>query len=271
MKLSTLYEVRDPKKEAELEPYLTAPFRSEKERGKEGRRLAKQSHKDYGLPDRQFMSNPTLKHTGDYSNKNFQYRKQYGQVEVPVLGPGGTLATSNPKSDNTSLNQAIGYWSKKFEGERWPALEQAFLNRNWTFKGGRGLYDTARSSLFKYLNELKTPWPQGEEMANTVLSSRNALHYVIRVPEIKKYIQLHPVIPGLVTQINKVFPPYKDELEFHTDDVFGGHQRYSDSDIRLLQQYAAKHVPGPTPPSEAELFNQRLRDIEQRPPFVGWA
>lgn len=302
MKLSTLYEARDPKKEAELEPYLTAPFYNHPQRASHARKAAAQSLKAYGVPDRQFMPHPDLDYKDNTRDpgwyNHYQHRTSFpatGKTQFPVLGTGNVRPTPNVKSDTSSLSKAIGYWAKNFEGQRWPALEQAFLNRDFAFKGRKGMYDTARSSLFKYLNELKQPWAEGEQMANTVLGSRNGLWYITKAPEVRRYVEKRPIIPAFVDSIKEQLKLHDQRMQdwkirhdkwvasqnvgqdFHADDDFG----YSNEPQPPLwrwgnEEWFKKYVAGdfqPKPPgkSEAEQFNDRLREIEERPPFAGWA
>lgn len=190
---------RDKRFEKALEPILTTPFYTPKQRRQISKERSAQSLKDYGVPDRQFMPNPDFKNVEDYglthvkySNAANQHKKQYGTgarpIEVPILGR-KTESISNINNTSKALLTAIGYWQRHFNGERWPALEQAFLNRHWTFTGGMSLYNRARTSLFKYLNNLRQPWPEGDKMANRVISSKNGKRYVIQSPEIQKYIK----------------------------------------------------------------------------------
>lgn len=247
MKLSTLYEARNPKFEKELEPTLVAPFRTYHKRQSEANKIAKQHYNDYGLPDRQFLPNPesqTNPEQGAFDSWLYRHQPttptKHDNKSVPVLGYSPIRALNN-KADTTTLNKAIAYWHKSFDGKRWPTLEQAFLNRDWTFKGGMGTYNTARTSLFKYLNNLKEPWPEGEKMANGLLASgRNALRYVALSPDIRQYVASKPERnKGLVDSVTTTLAQYDKEMadwqikhdawtaakkpsgDFHDDDEFG--------------------------------------------------
>jgi hypothetical protein len=269
MKLSTLYEARDPKKEAELEPYLAAPFRSYRQRVQIGRKTGIAYRQEYGMPERQFLPEPpkdnqghgyrhdsSILHTGPWHT-------DIGTAKnIPILRyrPGDIKPDPNKVETGVQLNKAIGYWSKNFNGERWPALEQAFLNRDWTFKGNLGLGDSARTSLFKYLNELKTSWPEGQTMADRVLTSKNAIIYVLRSPEVRKYITKRPPTPELIKQIKLELTQHEAQManyteryskwlvaqkpidDFHADDHFGPNLEpvpptWAYGDINWAQQY----------------------------------
>jgi hypothetical protein len=69
------------------------------------------------------------------------------------------------------LSQAVRYHAQEMNGERWPALEQAFLNRAITYAGKPSDYMRPRMSLFTYLNNIKEPWLEGEAMAQKFLDS----------------------------------------------------------------------------------------------------
>ena len=219
MKLSTLYEARDPKKEAELEPVLTAPFRGPNIRKKETRNTVKNWYKQHGMPDQQFVLpipkkepkwqgynqpvDPDMKapiNTDEYASNVLQPTElKYGKIRVPAANmPYVQTVPNAATSGGRHLQDAIRYWVSNFEGKRWSTLEQAFLNRDWTFKGGMGMYNTARTSLFKYLNNLKEPWPEGEKMANQVLGSKNGLNYVSQSPDVRAYVRSRPPIPDFV-------------------------------------------------------------------------
>lgn len=260
MKLSTLHEDRDPKKEAELEPILTAPFRKVKERKKLKAQELKKGLETHGIPDRQFVlpiSKKPLPRFVDYKtyetdreNPDYKAPIKPDDYTTPYLSPTelkyGDIRTPSAHvpiyhqpSQNVAqpggqhLQNAISYWSKNFEGKRWPTLEQAFINRDWTFQGGKGMYNTARVSLFKYLNNLKEPWPEGEEMANRVISGPKAVTYLTEYPEILKYALSKPINPSIQNAIKQEIErwdgPYRDwlaaqekpkELTFHDDDEF---------------------------------------------------
>ena len=220
MKLSTLYEARDPKREAELEPALTAPFRKPEDRKKTVEKTAQAYRQEYGMPERQFLPEPkggpwTVGSLGndellmpgpvfrDIGNARLMPTQRYSHGKI--------LPDSNV-STGKELNNAISYWSKNFGGERWPVLEKAFLNRDWTFKGGVGMYTSARTSLFKYLNNLKQSWPEGEKMANQVLESSNGLRYFGH-PEIRKYVQSKPPMPGLIQNFKQAIHKYNQDIQ----------------------------------------------------------
>lgn len=315
MKLSTLYEARDPKKEAEFEPKLTAPFYRDNLRRADANRKAREYIKQYGLPEPQFMPNPNYGEGGKWDQLKkdqfagihswgpHQQTDTFGdkfsadktkRIIVPVTNYGGRVRpTQNVTNTGDTLNKSIAYWMKDFKGQRWPALEQAFLNRDWTFKGGRGMYDSARSSLFKYLNNLSGKWPEGEKMADQVLASRNGLMYVRKSPDIRKYVEARPALPSLTTAINAEIKAHEQRMadykikhdewlksqappdEFHADDRFDRFDyepqppnwRYGNEE--WFRAYAAgKYKPGPT---EEEQFQQRLREIGEQPPFANWA
>lgn len=281
MKLSTLYEARDPKKEAEWAPILSAPFKSYWTRRKEGEELEKLKPKP-SEPEPEFHSDDTF---------------------------GGHTARNYPKTQNVdsaaTLQKAINYWVQNFNGERWPTLEQAFLNRAWTFKGGMSAYNTARSSLFKYLNNLNAEWPEGEAMAAQTLSGHRGIEYISgyrTFPEVERYVKLRPTIPGLVTRIQKALKDYEARVE----DWKIKHAKWEAQpknppqglpstfyeprkphwpygNIEWFQQYAAgQHVPEPKEPkpykSATPAQRKRKRHpsdypehLRQTPPFAGWA
>ena len=116
MKLSILFEARDPQLEKELEPYLQGSF-------------------------------------GAY---RFRRPKNFKPTMSGMQG---------------KLSQAVRYHAREMNGERWPALEQAFLSRAATYGGKPSDYMRPRMSLFTYLNNIKEPWPEGEAMASKFLDS----------------------------------------------------------------------------------------------------
>ena len=220
MKLSTLYEARDPKKEAELEPILTAPFRKPEDRKKTVEKTAQAYRQEYGMPERQFLPEPkggpwTVGSLGNdellMPGPVFRDMDKARLLPTQRYSHGKILPEPNAATGK-ELNNAIGYWVKNFNGDRWSALEKAFLNRDWTFKGGVGMYTSARTSLFKYLNNLKESWSEGEKMANQVLSSSNGLRY-FQHPEVKKYAKSKPLIPGLAQNFKQALHKYDQDVQ----------------------------------------------------------
>ena len=230
MKLSTLHEARNPKLEKELKPVLTAPFRNYGQREKIANKLADQHIKKHGVPDRHFLPNPNQEidpQVGTHDGWRYRYQPthQYApapetpegrilyntsgrKMGVPVAGQARATPISN-KASGSTLNKAIAYWQKSFNGERWSTLEQAFLNREWTYRGGKSAENSARTSLFKYLNNLKTPWQEGIQMADRVLASTNGIAYIAQSPDVRTYALSRPRLPELVNRI-------KEELEVHS-------------------------------------------------------
>ena len=280
MKLSTLYEARDPKREAQLEPYLTAPFRNQPERAKIGRAKAKQYRQEYGMPDVQFLP------SAPKGNEGPGYRWDTGTIHhgpwfrdigtaknVPVQrwGTGEIKPEPNVADVGKHLTQAIHYWSKNFNGERWPALEQAFLNRDFTFQGKLGMYDSARASLFKYLNELKTPWPEGEKMADRTLNSPNGWKILTsnynHIKAAQDYVLRKPRNPEWVKRMREALGEEGEGFEgqFHADDVFERQAHYQPETLAFFRRYLS------TPDDEATAFKKRMKELEERPPFAGWA
>ncbi len=81
-----------------------------------------------------------------------------------------TNAVQNRIKPGTLL-KAINHWFDEFNGQRWPALEQAFLMRANNYKSPAGDYTRPRMLLFTYLNNLKEPWPEGDQMANDLINA----------------------------------------------------------------------------------------------------
>ena len=285
MKLSTLHEARNPEFEKELEPLITAPFKTYTQRRKE--------------KEQEFHSDDTF-HSDD----------EFGHI---------SKAVKNVTSTGGALIKAYRYWQKNFNGERWPALEQAFLNRTWTFKGGSSMENSARTSIFDYINNLKESWPEGEKIAVGLLSSHGALMYHDK-PSVMKYIISRPKIQGLVDRIEEKhkalaqwrekwqtqeIPKYEQDYKnweqevkewernqiekqasigtnFHDEDEFGHNVKpfppHRPPEPRLYhsrQDFTDAYVkpdwkPAPKK-SEAQEFDEKLKEIEKRPPFAGWA
>jgi hypothetical protein len=288
MKLSTLYEARDPKKEAGLEPYLTAPFMNQPERARLGRAKAKAYRQEFGMPDPQFLPDPPKGNEGEgyrYDPNALSPGPYYKRIQdspkviVPVqrYGPGNVPPVpnlANPKH----LIQAIHYWSKNFNGERWPTLEKAFLNRDFTFQGKIGMYDSARASLFKYLNELKTPWPEGEKMADKVLNSAHGweilTHYYHKIKAAQDYSLRRPRNPEFIRLMRMALGEASDEGDFHVDDVFDRQANYSTDVLAYFRQYISKEIqlkPKPTPRPRKRHPSDYPEHLRQTPPFAGWA
>lgn len=159
MRLSILFEARDPGLEKTLEPYLQGNFGA--------------------------------------------YRFKRPRNFVPTMaGMQGKLA------------QAVRYHAREMNGERWRALEQAFLNRAVTFSGKPSDYMRPRMTLFTYLNNIKEPWPEGEAMAQNIFKE-----------------------------------PKEQTDEFHTDDKFGNKRSHVfDSTgimgTRIYNRYMSMLSPG---------------------------
>ena len=159
MKLSILFEARDPELEKTLEPYLRGNFGA--------------------------------------------YRFKRPRNFVPTMqGMRGKLA------------QAVRYHAREMNGERWPALEQAFMNRAVTFSGKPGDYIRPRMTLFTYLNNIKEPWPEGEALAQKLFAGPK--------------------------------PPTTD---FHADDKFGNKTEHVFNtsgvmDTRIYNRYMSMLSPG---------------------------
>ncbi len=82
---------------------------------------------------------------------------------------GGGPRNPNPHKNTigqATLTRAIGYHKQAFHGRRWPALEQAFLQRANTYSGIKGDYVKPRAMLFRYLNQLVEPWSEGMKLAD---------------------------------------------------------------------------------------------------------
>jgi len=70
----------------------------------------------------------------------------------------------------TTLSKAVIYHQRHFNGKRWPELEAAFLQRANTYSSPAGDYTRPRMSLFTYMNNLREEWPEGEKLAESLVS-----------------------------------------------------------------------------------------------------
>lgn len=102
-----------------------------------------------------------------------QYKKMTGRWRRKAPGyPSGRLVggTQN-KVDNGTLMKAVIHHERTMGGKRWPELEQAFLARAITYQGRGGDFIRPRTSIMRYLGNLKEPWPEGETMAQKMLDN----------------------------------------------------------------------------------------------------
>ena len=78
--------------------------------------------------------------------------------------------------DPYNLSRAVAYHRRVMHGQRWPALEQAILNRAVTYQAsgqygaGGGDFAKPRLVLFNYLATIKQPWPEGEQLATNFVT-----------------------------------------------------------------------------------------------------
>lgn len=125
------------------------------------------------------------------------------QLTTPFRAVNGGLKgkkAKNPGSDPTMLTRAL-IAHRKMGGRRWLELEMAFLKRSNTYKGTGGNFIRPRSSLLKYLDQLKEPWPQGEKMAQNMFLSINkkstaySLNYMDwNTPTVANFLKKRPKI-----------------------------------------------------------------------------
>lgn len=108
------------------------------------------------------------------------------------------------------LQKAVYYHAREFGGERWTALEQAFLSRKNLYIGKRGDMIRPRVSLFKYLNNVTTPWPEGDQLAMNVLDSnlgsdpRDRRYFNRLNPDVLQYLVRNWIyIPDLYADLKK--------------------------------------------------------------------
>jgi hypothetical protein len=197
MKLSTLFEARDPELEKNLEPYLK----------------------------------------GNFGAYRFRRPKNF----VPTIqGMQGKLA------------QAARYHAREMNGDRWPALEQAFLNRAVTFSGKPSDYLRPRMTLFTYLNNIKTPWPEGEDMAQKFVDSSMAQSKLMGVDNrymgmspdmiaflIKKQLYKSDVVNAFMNLTGYNPNQASPESAFHADDEFGSSSRiqYAPKTLEMMKKY----------------------------------
>lgn len=125
------------------------------------------------------------------------------------------------------LPAAVKYHAREFNGERWPALEKAFLSREVTYRGKRSDYLKPRMGLFSYLININTPWPEGEEMADSVIDSeifQDSIRYQDRYinslsPVILQYlIKYQKRVPELIDAIKSIsHEEYQKNLKTYHD------------------------------------------------------
>lgn len=117
------------------------------------------------------------------------------------------------------MPQAVLYHATNMGGERWPALEQAFLNRENTYKGLKSDFMRPRTSLFTYLKNLNQPWPEGLELArqlvnSTIFNTDNRRYVNVFSPDIIECLIKYKIhSPQLIQAINNIVRADTPELK----------------------------------------------------------
>jgi hypothetical protein len=162
-----LLEARDPNYEKQIEPKLKSPISIYTGHTSPQSKIRKKMHGIFGYDietphhrvNAQDYSSPVVYHHSELEKNPYPSGSRPKGYTPSVLDPG-------------DLNRALSYWLKEFHGERWPALEQAFLNRAKTYTGKRGGdYTRPRLSIFKYLGRIKEPWPEGAAMIKKMMAA----------------------------------------------------------------------------------------------------
>lgn len=166
MLLSDIFEARDSEYEKQIEPKLRSPISMYTGATSPQRKIKQKLHDTFkpkwgqgdNIPGFYDMTHPhELQYSETPRNPYPASARPRGYVPS-IVGPG-------------DLNRAVSYWVKNFDGERWSALEQAFLNRARSYTGGGGDFVRPRTSIFTYLANLKEPWPEGEALVQKFLGS----------------------------------------------------------------------------------------------------
>lgn len=161
-----LLEARDPNYEKQIEPKLRAPISMYSGYISPQKKIQRKLSDLFGsLP----TAPSSLADPQDYSSPRVFHHSETPKNPYPSgTRPKGYTPSSVGPGD---LNRAMTYWLKEFHGGRWPALEQAFLNRARSYTGGGGDFVRPRMSVFKYLGNLKEPWPEGAAMIEKMLAT----------------------------------------------------------------------------------------------------
>ena len=146
-------------------------------------------------------------------------------LEPYLTGNFGSFRSKMPQNFKPSvpglagkLPQAVNYHAKNMGGQRWPALEQAFLNRSETYKGFKSDYTRPRTSLFTYLKNLNQPWPEGIELArqlaNSAIFNTDGGRYVnVSNPDIIECLIKYEIYsPPLIRSISNIVNRHSPEL-----------------------------------------------------------
>jgi len=190
-----------------------------------------------------------------FEDRNLEFEKS---LEPYLTGHFGAYTWKRPKDFKPSipgiagkLQQAVRYHMRNFNGERWPALEQAFMNRAVTYQGKPGDNIKPRMSLFTYLDNINEPWPEGIEMAKQVVNAfitgsysryTGSSLYNMNPAILRFLIKNKIVVPNLIQQIKKIIQYQHDQTKqidtgFHDEDKFEEGGISIPKNFELMKQY----------------------------------
>lgn len=185
-------------------------------------------------------------------------------LEPYLTGNFGAFRFRKPKDFKPSiaglagkLPQAVKYHADNMNGQRWPALEQAFMNRGETYKGFKSDFMRPRMSLCTYLKNLKEPWPEGVELVRQLVNSpifntRGQRYVSIFNPDIIECLLKYKIYsPSLVRAISNVVNANTPELQKAADDW-----------TALRHEYEKKH--GEWSQQRAMWLNDKAAELRQK-------